>query len=200
VLERRADGSLAKRSFPGWAAYRAADARPPLSAPRSLFQSTTLAPNEPWALQAAGGMDVVGTAESVGDFWWRGQLHLDARSGGLAFRLGDDGTGYFIEIEADRQSVSLQKWMLGHDASGRPTPRYVELRRSRLPEPLATGSPVDFELLLVGPYIECSLGSEVVLATLSAERTDGRFGAWADSGAVRIEGSVWAPMHQPQHG
>jgi hypothetical protein len=52
---------------------------------------------------------------------------------------------------------------------------------------------------VVGPYIECSLGGEVVLATLSAERTTGRFGAWIESGEVRVEGGVWSPMRTPLH-
>lgn len=145
------------------------------------------------------GTYVVATDTPVGDFWWRGRLRHTGRAGGLAFRLGDDGTGYIVEIETGGRAVSLQKWMLGRDASGYPTFRYTELQRSQIAVPLQAGVPVDFGLLVVGAYIECSLGGEVVLATLSAERTTGRFGAWAESGEVRVEGSVWAPMRAPHH-
>ena len=38
VLERRTDGTLAKRSFPGWEAYRDGAGDSPAAAPRSLFR------------------------------------------------------------------------------------------------------------------------------------------------------------------
>jgi beta-fructofuranosidase len=199
VLERRADGSLAKRTFPGWAAYRDRAPDAPAAATSSLFRGVSLDPAAPWALRAANGMDVVGGAELVGDFWWSGQLHLSGRAGGLAFRLEEDGTGYLVEIQDGGQTASLQKWLLGRDASGRPTFKYTELQRGRLATPVTPGAPVAFELLVVGAYIECSLGGEVVLATLSAERTRGRFGAWVESGEVRVEGGIWAPMRAPEH-
>lgn len=199
VLERRPDGRLVKRTYPGWEAYRAAAAESPAAAPCSLFRDAPLDAGQPWAVHARGGMDVVASADEVGDFWWRGRLRLTGRSGGLGFRLNEDGTGYLVEVEAGARDVSLQKWLLGRDASNRPTFRYTDLQRGRLSAPLVAREPVEFELLTVGPYIECSLAGEVVISTLSAERTSGRFGAWTESGEVRVEGGVWSPMRAPHH-
>jgi len=148
-----------------------------------------------------GGMDVLATETEAGDVWFEGALSLDAAAGGLAFRLDDDGGGYVITLTRGGTEVLLQKWLPAPDPlSGRPWFKVTDLQRGQLRRSLQPGEPLAFRLLVVGPYIECTLGDEVVLATLSAERTHGRIGIWAESGSVTATDVRLAPMRQPEHG
>jgi hypothetical protein len=146
-------------------------------------------------------MDVLATFDDAENFWLEGTLHLDASAGGLAFRLDDKGGGYFVELFADTSEVSLRKWLPASATGdpGRPWFRQVELQRGNLPRQVARVEPIPFRLIVVGPYLECSLASEVVLATLSAERTTGRVGVWAESGSASITSLLWTPMRVPIH-
>jgi hypothetical protein len=148
-----------------------------------------------------GGMDVLAAAEPVTDGWIAGELRLEARTGGLGFRLAADGSGYFVELRAGSPEVSLQKWLPATDPrDGHRSGRYAELQRGTLRRTVELGECLPFQLLIVGPYVECSLDGEVVLAELSAERTTGKFGVWAESGAAVVAHLRWAPMRRPEHG
>ena len=164
----------------------------------SLFQARQVQPGDAWRVVADGGMDVLATLHEERDFWLEGVLTLDARLGGLAFRLDDQGGGYLVELIGGASEVTLKKWLPSAQDDGRPWFRYDELQRSRLPRPVAPGEPIPFRLIVVGPYVECSLFDEVVLATLSAERTSGRVGIWAESGAASVTGIEWARMRAPR--
>jgi hypothetical protein len=126
---------------------------------------------------------------------------LDAPVGGIGFRLeGAAGGGYFIELEAGSDRVSLQRWLGASDRwSGRPTFTWQELQRGRLRRPFQPGTPLDVHLILNGPYIELALGGEVVIATLSGARTSGDLGIWCESGTVRLEGPSITPQRRPVH-
>ena len=54
-------------------------------------------------------------------------------------------------------------------------------------------------LILSGPYVELELDGQVVIATLSAERTTGHFGIWAESGGIRIDNLSIAPLRPLTH-
>ncbi len=199
-LVPRPDGSLACHSFSGWAAYHTEELTPPTPMARSLLHNTTTQANA-WRIgNDAGGMDIVASNAMVEDVWFEGVLTVDAVAGGIAFRLDDDSSGYFITLTSGSQEVTLQKWLPTRDPySERPWFAVTLLQRGALPQPLRSGSQIPFRLLSVGPYIECSLNGEVVLATLSGQRTAGRIGIWAESGAVTAT-DVWqAPMRQPEH-
>jgi beta-fructofuranosidase len=197
VLWRRPDGSLGRRSFPGWSKYRGSTLTPPRSMQESLFQARQVQPGDAWRVVADGGMDVLATTDEARDVWLEGVLTLDARLGGLAFRLDDQGGGYFVELIDGTSEVTLKKWLPSAHDDGRPWFRYDELQRGRLTRPVARGEPVPFRLIVVGPYVECSLLDEVVLATLSAERTSGRIGIWSESGTATVTGMEWARMRAP---
>ena len=146
-------------------------------------------------------MDVLAAAEPFADFWFEWLFRLDGAGGGLAFRLDDEGGGYFVALVAGSDVVELVKWLLVRDPfDDRRWFRVAELQRGRLPRPLARGEPVAFRLLVVGPYLECSFGDEVVLATLSAERRVGQVGLWVESGTLLADDLRLAPMRAPEHG
>jgi hypothetical protein len=198
ALEPRPDGTIARRSYPGWDAYRASDPAPLTPAPTTCFRSR---PAADWTVSEAGGMDLIATAENHENVVLEGTLHLTARAGGLAFRLDDEGGDYFVELSPGSSEATLQKWIVDADprAGDRGT-RYLELQRARLHRPLPDDTPLPFRLLLVGPYLEFTLDDEVVLAELSAERTTGPIGFWADSGTLRAENLRSSPLRRPEHG
>jgi len=183
VLEPRADGSLARRSFWGWDAYTA-DAIDPTPAERTLHFD---APVTDWSITTApGGMDIAVSRETASDFILTGSLRLDAATGGIAFRLDDDGSGYFVTLRPGCDNVSLHKWLPTEDRfDQRPWFSYVTIQEETIVQPLDWPSGVSFRLISSGPYIELSLAGEVVLSALSGERQQGRFGLWAESGSVR---------------
>ena len=203
TLTQRPDGSLACGSFPGWADYELDS--PLLAGPMTatLFRNADPGGAHPgWSLQTnPGEFDLLATPEPIQDFSLNATLTLDAQAGGIAFRLdGDTGGGYFIELGAGSDEVVLQRWLLTtEERSGRRWFAYDELQRGRLRAPFAPGVPLELRLLVNGPYIECSIDGEVVIATLSAARTEGRAGIWVDSGSARLTNFEIAPLRTPEH-
>ena len=200
ALRQRADGTLACASFNGWAAHAATE---PTSLPTpdaSLYRETTA---NDWRLDTTPGeLDLLATRDDLADFRLTGTLTLDAPVGGIGFRLeGNTGGGYFLEIEEGSGRVSLQKWLGATEHwTERPTFAWQELQRGRLRTPFTPGTPLALELLSSGPYIEISLDGEVVIATLSGERTTGQFGIWCESGTVSLGDPVLAPLRPLRHG
>jgi beta-fructofuranosidase len=197
VLVQRPDGSLGRRSFPAWASYR--DGAPRVLAPASETLLRSASAGAVWSLQAGGGMDVLASAEHAEDIWLVGELTLAGVRGGIAFRLDDQGGGYYVEIVSGSTEVILKKWLPINTTDGRPSYRYVELQRGALQQSVAPGEAIPFLLISSGAYVECSLGGEVVLSTLSAERTVGRVGIWAESGDVSASELAWAPLRKLRH-
>nr|MBA3414911.1 hypothetical protein [Chloroflexia bacterium] len=74
---------------------------------------------------------------------------------------------------------------------------WQELQRSDLATAFPIEAAVPFRLLLVGPYIELSIGGEVVLATLSGERLAGSWGVWTAAGRVAATGVRFASLRRP---
>jgi hypothetical protein len=196
-LDRRPDGSLRRSSFPGWAGRRSAPLAAPPVAPSSLFRGR---PTDGWRLEGeARGMDVLASAAAAGDFCFEGRLVLGpgARQGGLGFRMDERGGGYFVELTVGSNEAVLSKWLMPAD---RVTYGYRELQRGRLHRPIAPGRAVPFRLVVADAYVEVEVDGEVVLATLSKERTSGLFGAWADAGSLAVDEPRWAPLRAPRHG
>ncbi len=197
ALVKRPDGSLARRSFSGWRAYRVKATAPPTVASHSLMWGR--ATNGAYTVDAADGVaDIAASADEYEHFLLEGTLHLDAASGGLGFRLDGEGGGYFVEVTVGSTAVSLQRWL----PAGEPVSwfRYDVLQRGNLHAPAIPGTPLPFALLVVGPYIEVTLGDEVLLCTLSAARTRGPVGIWAQSGTARTTDVRLTPMRVPRHG
>lgn len=185
VLEPRADGSLARRSFWGWESYigEAIDATP---AEHTLHFHES---SNDWSFSTAvGSMDIVASNEIAGDFVLTGTLRLDAATGGIAFRLDDDGSGYFVTVRPGASTIALHKWLPTEDRfDRRPWFSYVTIQEEAIVSSLDWSSGVAFRLISSGPYIELSLASEVVLSALSGERQTGRFGFWAESGSAQAD-------------
>jgi beta-fructofuranosidase len=201
VLFRRPDGSLGRKSFPGWEKYRVGSSTRPIQPSASLFHRSEVDGTRPWQVDATGKMDVAATAEVVSDVMAEGTLTIDARTGGLGFRLDDDGGGYFVDLRAGSDEVVLKKWLpIRTDADDRDWFTYVELQRGTLTRAVRPGDAIPFRLLLVGPYIECSFYGEVAIATASAQRTTGRLGIWAESGTARASDLTCSEMRPPRHG
>lgn len=196
VLARQADGSLRCQSFPGWDAYRAASA-PPSHQPATAFHG---APAETWRVDAPSGLDVLATAEPVGDVCLDGLLDLDAAAGGLVVRLGERGDGIFIALAPGSTHARLERWGASAPrASDRPF-RFATLQDARLRQPIERGRPLPFRLLSVGHYLECSLDGSVVLTAFLPDQAIGRIGIWAEGGAVAASAPRLSPMRQPAHG
>jgi beta-fructofuranosidase len=200
VLGSRPDGSLSRQSFPGWLGYRSGEPAAVQPSGASLYHGS--ASGGEWMVRADGGRMEVLTAEGpVTDVWFEGTIRLDAATGGLAFRLDEEGGGYFVTLRPGSDEVALVKWLPTRDPhDGRRWFRVSELQRGRLPRSLEHGTPVGLKLIVAGAYLECSVDGEVVLATLSAERTDGRIGFWAESGTLAASDVRIAPMRLPEHG
>jgi beta-fructofuranosidase len=201
VLTPRPDGSLGLRSFPGLETYQQATPAPPTLMANTLYRSKGAPNTGVVRIDTPDGMDILATDRDAEDFWLEGTLHLDAAAGGLAFRLDEQGGGYFVELTTGTAEVSLRKWLPAPSAGDQRQPwfRQVELQRGRLLRPVQRGASVQFRLIVVGPYVECSLDGEVVLATLSAERTVGRVGFWAESGAASVSSLGLTSMRPPVH-
>lgn len=200
ALRQRADGTLACTSFNGWASLAVTEPTPVASPRTSLYRG---APASAWRLTAAPGqLDMLATDEEFGYICLTGTLTLDAPVGGIGFRLeGDTGGGYFLEIEAGSDRVSLQKWLGAAEPwTNRPTYAWRELQRGRLRQPFTPGTSLSLQVISNGPYIEISLDGEVVIATLSGARTVGQFGIWAESGEVSLIDPVLTPLRRLQHG
>lgn len=195
VLTQRLDGSLARTSFAGWAAYRDEEAAPIL--PGSALSSADSPDAGSWALDPGPGrMDALLTGADHGDLDVAGTLTLDAASGGLAFRVDPEtGAGYFIEIRSGSRTVTLQKLTLTTDRwTGQRGFRYLDYQRGDLREPYDRGTALPFRLIVSGPAIELTLGDEVVLSTLSGEVTTGRVGFWLDDGTGRLDDVTGSPL------
>jgi beta-fructofuranosidase len=200
TLTPRPDGTLACETFDGWQALAASEASPLPSSDTTLYRGT---PATDWNLQTdTGELDLLATSAEHEDFHLTGTFLLDAPTGGIGFRLeGDSGGGYFIELEEGSSRVSLQKWL---GATQRWTNRswfaWHELQRGNLRQAFEPGVPVELSLISNGPYIEVALDGEVVLATLSGERTTGQVGVWAESGSATLTGATLTPLDLPRHG
>lgn len=200
ALHQRADGTLACASFDGWSAVAEGEAATLPAAATSLYRDTGA---DGWSLATKPGqLDLLATAADHHDVILTGTLTLDAPVGGLGFRLeGDSGGGYFLEIEEGSDQVSLQKWLGALSPwTERPGFAWRELQRGRLRAPFTPGTPLALRLVMNGPYIEISLDGEVVVATLSGERTVGQIGVWAESGAVSLADARIVPLRRLAHG
>ncbi len=195
VVSRRSDNSLAQRSYPGWSTYRTGSLT--ALSPASSLDSSEPAAGE-WRVDAGPGMALLASAHDVADAWVEAVLTIDARMGGLTFRLDDQSGGYYIELANGSREIVLYKYLPRNTPTGHVRYSYTEIQRGCLMQPVSSGTSMALRLLMVGPYIECSFDEQVVLATLSGERTSGRVGVWAESGAAHAE-IVWAPMRAPAH-
>ena len=202
VLRQRDDGCLSRHTFPGWSAYHRRDLSPPQPMASSLYRNEPASLAEPWRLvTAGGGMDLLATTEPLGDLLIEGDLILDAAAGGVAFRLDDEGGGYFVELRVGGSDVVLREWRAEQDPrDDHRVSRLDQLQCGRLRRIVSRGDRLNVRLLVVGPYVECSVDGEVVIATLSAERVHGRAGIWAESGSIVANDLLWTPMRRPRHG
>ncbi len=200
VLTQRSDRSLARGTFDGWAGYHDGDRVALVPADRKTVQDQQ-APVDAgaWTLATASGtMDVLATGTDHGDLDVAGTLRIDAQSGGLTFRHDPEtGAGYFVELRAGSRDVQLQKLLPTLDRwTGQRRFAYTDYQRGELREPFPRGGEIAFRLILSGPYIELSLGDEVVISTLSGEVSNGRFGVWVEDGSASL-GQVMAAALRP---
>jgi len=199
ALKQRTDGTLACTSFDGWSALATGDPEPLTSSARSLYRDAAVAN---WRLETAvGELDFLANSDDYEDFRLIATLTLDAPVGGIGFRIeGETGGGYFLEIEEGSDRVSLQKWLGATEPwTNRPTHAWREIQSGRLRRPFAPGTLLPVQMIVNGPYIEVSFDGEVLIAELSAERTVGQIGIWAESGTVSLIEPVVTPLSRPRH-
>ena len=198
ALVPRADGSLGRRSFAGWAASLEEPPAPAAPAPRTLFGRVPVDAGPGWLVAGDGAMEVLTARGPAADCLIEGELALSGGAGGVGFRLDDEGGGYFVEIRPGSTTVSLQKWLPTEEPHERRRGyAWRELQRADLATTFPEDRPVPFRVLLAGPYIEVSLDGEVVLATFSGERLDGPWGVWTAAGRAAATGVRFAPLRRP---
>jgi beta-fructofuranosidase len=197
VLDRRENGRLARKSFPGWVGLRSSDQARAMPAPVTAFQGQPADPGG-WDLKAGGGMDVLLAASAASDADITLKLDLSCAAGGLAFRMDEEGGGYFVEFTPQLREASLVKWLPERNArTGFRGYRREVVQRETMFTPFPASEKVAVRLLVVGPYVEVSVRGEVVLATFTGERLTGSWGIWAESGAARADEVRIAPMRRP---
>ena len=199
ALDRQPNGRLARRSFPGWNAFHDGPDEHPAPADRLAFSERES--HGEWRIEATGGStDLLVMRHEAEHFVFEGRFSLSSGSGGLVFRFDPRGGGYEVHLQTGSAEIALHKRLPESGRDGRvSSARYVELQRGRVVEPIAAGKVVTFRLVVVGPYIECSIDGEVALATASAERTAGPAGVWAESGNLEAHHLVWRRMRAPEH-
>jgi hypothetical protein len=180
----RPDGSLNLRSFAGWQAYEG-----------GTWQSVPA----DWNLSAPSTTRMAFASPPAHNFQANGELTLNAARGGLALRVGnDESSGLFIELTPDSRIVTLQRWgTRQRNMGGALGLTYEVLQQAELHEPLRASEPFTFTLLNVGPYVECSINDEVVLATMTGRPADGACGAWVEDGDLVAVNVTWVAMRQP---
>lgn len=180
----RQDGSLSLRSFAGWHAYEGATWHPA---------------SADWNLTAPSTTHMIFAAPPAHNFQMRGELKLAAARGGLALRVGEDGSsGLFIELTPDSRTVTLQRWGTRQRDMGTALGlTYDILQQAELHESLRAGDTMTFTLLSNGPYVEFSVNNEVVLATMTGIPAHGRCGVWVEDGDIEAANVEWVAMRQP---
>ncbi len=140
-------------------------------------------------------MDVLTATPELADDEVTGSMWIDATAS-LVFQLDPKtGAGYVIELWAGSWPVTLQKLPLMEDRwTGQQRFAHTDYQRVELGEPLDRGTALPFRLILSGPYIELTLGDEVVIATLSGELVRGRFGFWVTEGTGSLEDVMATPL------
>jgi beta-fructofuranosidase len=202
ALAPTGDGRLTRRSFAGWADYQTAPPAPLTAAGSRLLSAATPADASQWRVAAPARFEVQASADAMADACLTGRLTLDAAAGGLALRLDDDATGYFVRLTPGSAEVTLLRWLPGHrpeEPPGFPWFDYIELQRGELPAPLARGATVDLQLLAAGPYLELTVNGEVILAAVSGARQRGRLGIWVEDGTATLAEARVAPLRQPSY-
>lgn len=185
VLTPAADGRLARRPYPGWEEYKLAPAGGGSGAA--------------WGVDAPAGL-AIRPQPAADDVCLTGELTVAAAAGGLALRLAEDDTGYFLRLTPGTAEVTLLKWLPGRRAEeAAPWFSYAEVQHGRLSRPLERGRRVAVQALAVGPYIELALDGEVVIAAVTGERQRGQVGLWAEGGAVTLDEALVTPMRRPAY-
>jgi len=86
-------------------------------------------------------------------------------------------------LEQGSDRVSLQKWLPRTVTwTNRPSFAWQELQAGRLRQPFVPGTSLPVQVISNGPYLEVSLGGEVVLVTLSGGAPEGRVGCGRNPG------------------
>ncbi|MGD7708300.1 family 43 glycosylhydrolase [Microlunatus sp. Y2014] len=171
-LVQQTDGSLEVASFSGWGA---------LASPGRDFTVRA---------EPAAGVYSTATQEVGTNFRLKGRLTLGPVSGGIVFRQKSNSGGYFIEMTKGSTVVQLRKTLATRDVvRGRPWFTSTVLQQGDLRLPLADEA-IAINLTINGPYVEFSVNDQVVLATFTAERTDGELGVWSQGGPVECVATI----------
>lgn len=200
AVSQREDGSLALRSFPVWDTYRREPPRPVAPDAATLYRGRPPETAGAWACAAPVGLDVLASARDARDFRLDGEIVVEGYAGGLAFGLGEQGAGHFVELRPGEKDVALTARLGGPPLAGERPFRHAAVQRGKLPRPVRSGEPIPFRLLVVANYVECSLWGEAAIAAPLAGDVAGRVGIWAEAGMVEAAGLAIAEMATPEYG
>jgi len=199
LVQDETDGRLTLESYSGWLDYAAGEAKPLSGAGAIALNgqpSAEITPGE-FRLTVPGWMEILAAPDRFGDFILEGTVALDAASGGLAFALEDDATGYFVTLYPEEDRIELVKWLEGTREDGArwfdyETTQSAHAKLARLRE----GARV--RLLVVGGEIEFSVDGRLYIAAISMARSSGRVGLFVNSGSGRLEDATVTPMRAPE--
>ena len=195
------DGRLTLRTPAAWDAYAAGAARPLFGqAGGQALCGNPHAAVEACAVRAASGMEMLLDECSDGDFTLRGTLTMTGYKGGVVFHVGEDGSGYLLELYPAQARARLVKHFPRETPQGNVWFDYrVMAETSVCLDALARADGLDVLARAVGGEIEISLGGAVRFATVSTRARAGRIGLFAEDGAVRIHGATVTPMRAPEN-
>ncbi len=136
------------------------------------------------------------------DFRLRGELHMDGEGKiGLAFRLSDEGDGYYLSLDLPKGLAQLRAWGARPGGDVEASFDYLPLQANYY---LAHGDPHPFELVAYGSYLEFSLDGAVLLTLADEHYREGRVGFYAESARLRLHDltleTLEAPVDRPGRG
>lgn len=197
-----ADGALALRSYSGFD-RRVVDSLEgsALLPPTPLFglaEATSKAVGDGAHFGCDSGFEVFALPGVYGDLRLGGEFSTEGDGKlGLAFRLSEDGEGYYLSIEVRKGVVQLRAWSSRPDGGAFQDFTYVPLQANYyVPRPGGHS----FLLLVYGTYLEFSLDEHVLLTLADDHFSEGRVGFYVESAKLSVSRLRLDVLQRPPSG
>lgn len=199
-IVQREDGRLSLAPYSsGWQSYMDAHAETFSMENPILINGNDTATFDASNLEinVVSGMETVTSKTNYRNIMFEGRLYVNAAKGGLCFHLDNESCGYYLEMIPEENRIRLIIHLKATIADANEWFDYKVLQERHVSATDLGERGVSFMLRVVGGEIEFSLDGEVLLSTVSAARTEGYLGFFADCGSVRIENAQMTRMSIP---
>lgn len=183
------NGALALRSFSGFdARVKDSVTGEGLGPPAPMFglagAHAEATPGGGARLTCSSGFEVFALPGVHADLRLHGSLAAEGDGKvGLAFRLTDDGDGYFLSLELRKGVVQLRAWSIKEDGTALDDFLYLPLQSNYY---VPRDGEHTFLLLAYGSYLEFSLDGKVLLTLADDHFAAGRVGFYAESAVLSL--------------